>query len=74
MEFDAAIFDLDGTLADTLEDIADAMNRVLGRRALAGHGLAAYRLMIGKGLRNLVGETLPLRCAARKRSQRVSTR
>ena len=59
MEFDAAIFDLDGTLADTLEDIADAMNRVLGRRALPAHGLAAYRLMIGKGLRNLVGETLP---------------
>jgi phosphoglycolate phosphatase len=59
VEFDAAIFDLDGTLADTLEDIADAMNRVLGRRALPAHGLAAYRLMIGKGLRNLVGETLP---------------
>ena len=59
VEFDAVIFDLDGTLADTLEDIADAMNRVLRRRALPVHGYASYRLMIGKGLRNLVGEALP---------------
>ena len=31
VEFEAVIFDLDGTLADTLDDIADAMNRVLRR-------------------------------------------
>ena len=59
VEFDAVIFDLDGTLADTLEDIADAMNRVLRRRALPAHDYGSYRLMIGKGLRNLVGEALP---------------
>ncbi len=59
VEFDAVIFDLDGTLADTLEDIADAMNRVLRRRALPAHDYGSYRLMIGRGLRNLVGEALP---------------
>ena len=57
--FDAVIFDLDGTLADTLEDIADAMNRVLRGRGFSVHGYNAYRLMIGKGLGNLVGEALP---------------
>ena len=57
--FDAVIFDLDGTLADTLEDIADAMNGVLRGRGFPVHGYNAYRLMIGKGLGNLVRETLP---------------
>ena len=60
MEFDAVIFDLDGTLADTLDDIAAAMNAVLGRRGLPVHEPAAYRLMIGLGLRNLVHEALPV--------------
>lgn len=55
----AVVFDLDGTLADTLEDIADAMNRVLRRRGLPVHDYAAYRRMIGKGLRNLVAEAIP---------------
>ena len=59
MEFDAVIFDLDGTLADTLDDIAAAMNAVLARRDLPVHAPAAYRLMIGLGLRNLVHEALP---------------
>jgi phosphoglycolate phosphatase len=59
VDFDGVIFDLDGTLADTLEDIADAMNRVLRARRLPVHSSASYKLMIGKGLRNLVGQTLP---------------
>jgi phosphoglycolate phosphatase len=59
LDFDAVIFDLDGTLADTLDDIADAMNRVLVARGFTPHSPAAYKLMIGHGLRNLVGESLP---------------
>ena len=38
----AILFDLDGTLLDTLEDIADSMNAVLARRGLyrgAAHGI-----------------------------------
>lgn len=59
MEFDAVIFDLDGTLADTLDDIAAAMNAVLATHDLPIHEPAAYRLMIGLGLGNLVREALP---------------
>lgn len=55
----AVVFDLDGTLADTLEDIADAMNRVLRRRGLPVHDYVDYRRMIGKGLRNLAAEATP---------------
>jgi len=57
--FDGVIFDLDGTLADTLEDLADAMDRVLSGEGLPAHGYAAYRRMIGHGIRQLVSDALP---------------
>lgn len=60
MRFDAVIFDLDGTLADALEDVADATNRTLRAEGYPEHDYSAYRLMIGRGIRNLVIEALPL--------------
>ena len=59
MDFDGVIFDLDGTLVDTLEDIADAMDRVLALEGAPGHAYAEYRYLIGHGIRNLVTEALP---------------
>ena len=44
MEFDGVIFDLDGTLVDTLEDIADAMDRVLALEGAPGHTLRGVPL------------------------------
>ena len=49
----ALLFDLDGTLLDTLSDIARAANRVLARHALATHATDAYRTMVGSGMREL---------------------
>ena len=46
----AIVFDLDGTLADTLDDIADAGNHVLAERGLPTHDRDAYRLLIGEGV------------------------
>ena len=57
--FDGVIFDLDGTLVDTLEDIADAMDRVLAAEGAPGHTYEEYRYLIGRGIRNLVTESLP---------------
>ena len=59
MKFEGIIFDLDGTLADTLEDLADSMNRVLTSQGLPVHSYESYRYFIGKGVKNLVAETLP---------------
>jgi phosphoglycolate phosphatase len=59
MDFAGVIFDLDGTLVDTLEDIADAMDRVLAREGAPGHTYDEYRYLIGHGIRNLVTEALP---------------
>ena len=43
------LFDLDGTLVNTLQDIADAMNRALGLHGLEPFPLEAYRYMVGNG-------------------------
>lgn len=53
------IFDLDGTLLDTLQDLATAANVVLARHGWPGHPLAAYRFFIGDGLTKLAERVLP---------------
>jgi len=59
MPYKAVIFDLDGTLADTLDDIASAMNRVLHTRGYPVHTHRDYKYMVGRGLENLVTSALP---------------
>lgn len=59
MNYKAVVFDMDGTLLDTLEDLADAMNRVLAARGLPVHPVDAYRIFVGSGARNLVLRALP---------------
>lgn len=54
MRFRAVLFDLDGTLLDTLEDIALTMNSVFGRRGYPPFSSDECRLMIGEGLEILV--------------------
>lgn len=59
MKFQAVIFDLDGTLLDTLDDIADSMNTVLERRGFPGHETRAYRYLTGDGVWALAERSLP---------------
>jgi len=53
------IFDLDGTLVDSLGDIAAAMNRSLAARGLPTHPVDAYRTFIGEGVQKLAERVLP---------------
>ena len=53
------LFDLDGTLIDSLEDLSEAVNYALGLRGLPLHTVAEYRRMVGHGVRNLVKQALP---------------
>ncbi|MFH1217494.1 MAG: HAD family hydrolase [Pseudomonadota bacterium] len=55
----AIIFDLDGTLLDTLDDLADCMNRVLIRNQFPTHPVARYRYFVGDGIEKLISRTLP---------------
>jgi phosphoglycolate phosphatase len=50
----AVIFDLDGTLIDTVEDIAMALNKTLSDLALPPHAPAIVRTMVGGGLGKLL--------------------
>ena len=50
----AVVFDLDGTLVDSLADIAAAVNSTLEAHGRAPHALEAYRAMVGWGLRKLL--------------------
>ncbi|WP_121329982.1 MULTISPECIES: HAD family hydrolase [unclassified Flavobacterium] len=59
MKFKGIIFDLDGTLVNSLEDISDAMNIVLQKQNYPTHTYDAYQYFIGSGLRNLVSKALP---------------
>lgn len=58
-KFSAVLFDLDGTLLDTLEEIATAANSVLQRRGYARHEVQAYRRFVGNGVGSLVERILP---------------
>ncbi len=53
------IFDLDGTLVDSLGDIAAAMNRSLAARGFPTHPVDAYRTFIGEGVAKLAERALP---------------
>ncbi len=58
--FQGVLFDLDGTLADTLADLANATNAALAQLGCPTHPLDAYRQMVGDGVRQLLGRALPL--------------
>jgi phosphoglycolate phosphatase len=55
----AVMFDLDGTLADTLDDIAGSMNYVLRVHGYPERPVNDYKLLVGRGLDNLVTQALP---------------
>ena len=67
MHFRAVLFDLDGTLLDTLEDIADSANSTLLRYGFPTHEVEAYRYFIGDGVTMLISRALP----AEKRNDNI---
>jgi phosphoglycolate phosphatase len=59
MDFKAVLFDLDGTLLDTLGDLANSMNGVLKRRGFPQHERELYKQFVGDGMEALVRRALP---------------
>ena len=67
----AVLFDLDGTLTNTIDDIATAMNRALRLHGLPGWETKEYCYLVGNGARFATGRTWRTRC---RRSIRRTTR
>ena len=59
MNYKLVLFDLDGTLLDTLDDLSEAVNHAMVSRGLPGHTREEYMSMVGHGIRNLVKQALP---------------
>lgn len=59
MAVKAILFDLDGTLLNTLDDLANAGNYALEQLGLPTHPIEAYRYFVGNGARKLCERMLP---------------
>lgn len=59
MSYKGILFDLDGTLLNTLEDLGTSLNHVLEHEGYPTHSMEAYRQFVGDGVENLVAQALP---------------
>lgn len=55
----AVVFDLDGTLLDTLADLADSVNHALAQYGFPQRSLEEIRLFVGNGVRRLMERAVP---------------
>jgi phosphoglycolate phosphatase len=65
------LWDLDGTLINTLEDLAAAVDYALELRGLPTHSIEEYRKMVGHGVRNLVKQALEASVSARPTAEEI---
>ena len=59
MSFKAILFDLDGTLLDTIDDLADAMSAALGELGYAARAVHECKFFVGDGRHNFALRALP---------------
>ena len=59
MKYKAAIFDLDGTLLNTLDDLCDAVNATMDHYGYPRRTLAEVRASVGNGVERLIALSLP---------------
>ncbi len=60
MKIGAVLFDLDGTLLDTIEDLTDAMNAALHELGFPGHSVSSCKTLVGEGIEHFAKCALPV--------------
>ena len=55
----AVLFDLDGTLADSLIDLADGVNRAIAQKGFPTHPVDAFKYFVGDGIPKMIERALP---------------
>ncbi len=65
------VFDLDGTLLYTLQDLCDSANHALEKCGFPVHGLDEYKYFVGSGVRNMILRALPETCRNAETAERV---
>lgn len=65
------IFDLDGTLLNTIDDLGMATNHALESEGFTTHPLEAYPMMVGNGVSRLIERALPDECRTRDTVDRL---
>lgn len=68
-----AIFDLDGTLLNTVEDLGNATNYALEQCGFPTHPIEAYYQMVGRGIYNLFRAAIPSEYATEDNVQRMAS-
>ena len=59
MKFDAVFFDLDGTLVNSLDDLANSVNYVLSQKGFPNHSTDAFKYFAGDGIAKMIERALP---------------
>lgn len=60
MSYETILFDFDGTLLYTVEDLANAVNYAIAKRGYPTHSIEAIQRMVGNGVNQLVARALPM--------------
>ncbi|HWT75623.1 MAG TPA: HAD family hydrolase [Mobilitalea sp.] len=63
MKYNTVIFDLDGTLLNTLEDLRDSLNDTLLKKGYSPRSIEDVKRFVGNGVRNLVRLSVPESCS-----------
>lgn len=66
MKYKLALFDMDGTVLDTLQDLADSTNAVLKKHGFPTHDIEAVRQFVGNGAKVLIEKAVPFGTDAQK--------